>query len=127
MTVAKFDNDDFQNKAPDLLADLAKYTVTAVREMADLDEQTAENIGMVVALKTAHNWSGLNVYIPRAMTLFACEREKQIYNEFTGNNHAQLAKKYRLSIQWIYKIVKRVQKEEINKRQFQLFDDIPLK
>ncbi|WP_279715679.1 Mor transcription activator family protein [Chelonobacter oris] len=30
-------------------------------------------------------------------------------------------------MQWIYKIVKRVQKEEINKRQFQLFDDIPTK
>ena len=32
MIDAKFDNNDFQTKAPDLLADLAKYTVTAVRE-----------------------------------------------------------------------------------------------
>ncbi|TNG91338.1 transcriptional regulator [Pasteurellaceae bacterium USgator11] len=127
MTIAKFDNDDFQTKAPDLLADLAKYTVSAVRELADIDNDTAENIGMIVAMKTGHNWGGLNVYVPKSMTLFACEREKQIYNEFTGNNHPQLAKKYGLSIQWIYKIVKRVQKEEINKRQFQLFDELPLK
>ncbi|WP_245552759.1 Mor transcription activator family protein [Actinobacillus capsulatus] len=26
------------------------------------------------------------------MSLFTCEREKQIFNEFTGNNHTHLAK-----------------------------------
>lgn len=30
---------------------------------------------------------------PKALEPFACEREKQIFNEFTGNNHAYLAKK----------------------------------
>lgn len=104
------------------MADLAKYTVTAVREcFPDIDAEMAENIGMIVALKTGHNWGGLNVYVPKSMSLFACEREKQIFNEFTGNNHAYLAKKYGLSLQWIYKIVKRVQKEEIAKRQFDMF------
>ncbi|MBS5084883.1 MAG: transcriptional regulator [Haemophilus parainfluenzae] len=44
-----------------------------------------------------------------------------MFNEFTGNNLAYLAKKYGLSLQWIYKIVKRVQKEEIAKRQFDMF------
>ena len=120
MIDAKFDNNDFQTKAPDLLADLAKYTVTAVRECyPEMDVETAENIGMIVALKTGYNWGGLNVYVPKSMSLFACEREKQIFNEFTGNNHAYLANG--LSLQWIYKIVKRVQKEEIAKRQLEMF------
>lgn len=39
------DNNDFQTKAPDLLADLAKYTVMAVRECyPEMDAETAENI-----------------------------------------------------------------------------------
>ncbi|AXP78351.1 transcriptional regulator [Haemophilus influenzae] len=59
--------------------------------------------------------------MPKSISLFACKREKQIFNEFTGNNHASLAKKYDLSLQWIYKIVKRVQKEEIAKRPFNIF------
>ncbi len=81
MIDTKFDNNDFQTKAPDLLADLAKYTVTAVREcFPDIDAEMAENIGMIVALKTGHNWGGLNVYVPKSMSLFACEREKQIFN-----------------------------------------------
>lgn len=61
------------------------------------------------------------MYMPKSISLFACKREKQIFNEFTGNNHVSLAKKYALSLQWIYKIVKRVQKEEIAKRQFNMF------
>ncbi|RFO12513.1 transcriptional regulator [Haemophilus influenzae] len=63
----------------------------------------------------------MNVYMPKSISLFACKREKQIFNEFTGNNHVSLAKKYDLSLQWIYKIVKRVQKEEIAERQSDMF------
>ncbi|KDB48243.1 Mor transcription activator family protein [Glaesserella parasuis] len=123
MNMAKFDNEDFHTKAPDLLADLAKHTVSTAKELAGIDEQTAENIGMVVAMKIGQSWGGLNVYMPKALELFACEREKQIYNEFTGNNHSFLAKKYGLSLQWIYKIVKRVQKEEVAKRQLDMFKE----
>lgn len=120
MSIAKFDNEDFHTKAPDLLADLAKHTVVAVQEFGVSEEQ-AENIGMIVAMKISQSWGGLNVYMPKALELFACEREKQIYNEFNGTNHAYLAKKYNLSLQWIYKIVKKVQKEEVNKRQMDMF------
>lgn len=121
MSEAKFDNDDFHTKAPDLLADLAKHTVIAIRELTKVDEETAENVGMVVAMKIGQAWGGLNLYMPKSLELFSCAREKQIFNEFNGRNHAQLAKRYGLSVQWIYKIVKRVQKEEIAKRQIDLF------
>lgn len=120
MSIAKFDNEDFHTKAPDLLADLAKHTVVAAKEFG-LCEELAENLGMIVAMKISQSWGGLNVYMPKALELFACEREKQIYNEFNGVNHAYLAKKYNLSLQWIYKIVKKVQKEEVNKRQMDMF------
>ncbi|ACL32489.1 Mor transcription activator family protein [Glaesserella parasuis] len=122
MSIAKFDNEDFHTKAPDLLADLAKHTVVAAKEFG-ICEELAENIGMIVAMKIGQSWGGLNVYMPKALELFACEREKQIYNEFTGNNHSFLAKKYGLSLQWIYKIVKRVQKEEVAKRQLDMFKE----
>ncbi|MDG6304327.1 Mor transcription activator family protein, partial [Glaesserella parasuis] len=63
MNMAKFDNEDFHTKAPDLLADLAKHTVSTAKELAGIDEQTAENIGMVVAMKIGQSWGGLNVYM----------------------------------------------------------------
>lgn len=91
MSDAKFDNDDFHTKAPDLLADLAKHTVVSAKEFG-ICEELAENLGMIVAMKISHAWGGLSVYMPKALELFACEREKQIYNEFNGTNHAYLAK-----------------------------------
>lgn len=120
MSIAKFENEDFHAKAPDLLADLAKHTVASAKEFG-LCEELAENLGMIVAMKISQSWGGLNVYMPKALELFACEREKQIYNEFNGVNHAYLAKKYNLSLQWSYKIVKKIQKEEVNKRQIDMF------
>ncbi|POY46200.1 Mor transcription activator family protein, partial [Avibacterium paragallinarum] len=36
-------------------------------------------------------------------------------------NHRELARKYGVSMQWVYQIVKRMQKEEIDRRQFDMF------
>ncbi|MDP8080214.1 Mor transcription activator family protein [Phocoenobacter skyensis] len=123
MPEAKFDSDDFENKAPDLLADLAKNVVQTTLELTDVDEDTAENIGMIVAMRIAQSWGGLNFYMPKSMSLLACPREKQIFNEFNGVNHKALAKKFKISVPWVYKIVKKVQKEEVAKRQLGLFEE----
>lgn len=122
MSIAKFDNEDFHTKSPDLLSDLASHIVAIAKEFG-LNDDLAENIGMMTAMKISHSWGGLVIYIPKATKLFVCEREKQIYNDFNGVNHAYLAKKYELSLQCIYRIVKRVQKEEVNKRQIQMFPE----
>ncbi len=47
---------------------------------------------------------------------------EKIFNEFNGTNHRDLAKKYGVSMQWVYTIVKRINKEEIAKRQFNMFE-----
>ncbi len=49
------------------------------------------------------------------------KRDETIYQEFNGINHSELARKYGVSLQWIYKIVKAVQKEEMAKRQPDMF------
>ncbi|WP_283228558.1 Mor transcription activator family protein, partial [Haemophilus influenzae] len=46
-----------------------------------------------------------------------------IFNEFNGSNHRELARKYNVSMQWIYQIVKKVTKEEIARRQFDMFSE----
>ncbi|MDN5451260.1 MAG: DNA-binding protein, partial [Enterobacterales bacterium] len=45
------------------------------------------------------------------------QRDLQIFSEFNGRNHSELAKKYSVSLQWIYKIVKAVRKEEQDRMQ----------
>ena len=50
------------------------------------------------------------------------ERDMKIYEEFNGNNHRELARKYNVSMQWVYKIVKKVHKDEVARRQMSMFE-----
>ena len=45
----------------------------------------------------------------------------QIYKEFDGKNHAGLARKYGLTVQHVYRIVKEVGMAERAKKQADLF------
>lgn len=42
-------------------------------------------------------------------------------HHLNGTNHSDLARKYGVSLQWIYKIVKTVRQEEMAKRQSDMF------
>ncbi|HEL5982467.1 TPA: DNA-binding protein, partial [Escherichia coli] len=48
---------------------------------------------------------------------------REIFREFNGRNHHELARKFGVSLQWVYSVVKRVRKEEISRLQGQLFED----
>lgn len=51
---------------------------------------------------------GVILYIPKNISVKTntSSRNKLIQKEFNGVNHFELAQKYGLSVQWIYKIVK---------------------
>lgn len=51
---------------------------------------------------------GANYYIPKehARNLEIKERNEKIKREFTGFNQYELANKYGVSVQWIYRILK---------------------
>ena len=56
-------------------------------------------------------------------TAKAARRNRQIYDEFTGDNHEVLAKKYGVTLKRIYAIIKEQRQFEFNTRQFYLWDD----
>lgn len=63
------------------------------------------------------------IYIPKNLILLLSERDRKIFNEFNGTNYRELVRKYSVSMQWIYQIAKRVTKEEIARRQFDMFGE----
>lgn len=117
--------DIFDEKAPEILADLAKHIETQllakVKQTAEFNAELAKQIGIEVASHIAQNWGGEVIYIPRNLILLLSERDRKIFNEFNGTNHRELARKYNVSMQWIYQIVKKITKEEIARRQFDMF------
>lgn len=114
--------DIFEEKAPEVLADLAKHIEMALEEKCQFTPERAKQIGIDIAQKMAQNWGGEVIYIPRNLLMALNERDMKIYNEFNGNNHRELARKYNVSMQWVYKIVKRIHKDEIARRQISMFE-----
>lgn len=111
----------FEQKAPELLADLAKHIEAELISKVAANDDLAKQIGIEIAHKVAHTWGGAVIYIPRNLVLLISERDRQIYREFNGHNHQELARKYNVSVVWIYQIVKKIRKEEIARRQMDLF------
>ncbi|MGV2287298.1 Mor transcription activator family protein [Trinickia sp. YCB016] len=112
---------EFKSKGPELLVDLAQHVAFTLAERLGLDAGKAEQAGREVADRMAAHWGGQNIYFPMGMSYKLSQRDRQIYDEFTGANHSDLARKYGVSLQWIYKIVKAVRQEENASRQRHLF------
>lgn len=55
-------------------------------------------------------WGGSMIYVAKHNPWQAHERDLQIWGEFTGNNHHELALKFGLSLPYIYEIIARMRK-----------------
>lgn len=65
----------------------------------------------------------LPLLLPLELVWKVSLRDREIFNEFNGKNHHDLARKFGVSIQWIYSVVKRIRKEELDRLQGKLFDN----
>ncbi|MFP1892808.1 Mor transcription activator family protein [Lonsdalea quercina] len=115
-------SNSFRSKGPELLVELAQHTSNILHEAVDMDTCTADQIGEAVASRMMQVWGGQNVYFPMGMAWRVSQRDQEIFNDFNGKNHHDLARKYGVSLQWIYSVVKRVRKEEQARIQGSLFE-----
>ncbi len=115
--------EQFKNKGQDVLVDLAEQAAVLLRNKAGLDQDQAEDIGREIALAMSNHWGGQLIYFAIGRFLGLSERDYEIFDKFTGENHAELAREYKLSVQHIYRVVKAVKAAEMAKRQGGLFTD----
>ncbi|MBJ8477190.1 Mor transcription activator family protein [Acinetobacter bereziniae] len=109
-----------QGKA--LLHDLRDLTCRLLKNLNTVDEASANQISNELMYQVSQHWGGQSIYIIKDDTFQAEERDIQIYKEFNGHNHTELAKKYNLCEIYIYRIVKRMHEQERNRLQPSLFD-----
>jgi Mor family transcriptional regulator len=110
-----------RSKGPELLTDLTEHVAVALRELVAMEAGKAQHVAKEITDRMAAHWGGQNVYFPMGQSIQLSRRDRQIYDDFNGTNHSELARKYGVSLQWIYKIVKAVRKEEISGRQGDMF------
>lgn len=58
-------------------------------------------------------FSGLRVYIPKHHYTKAEQLRQQIIAEYNGSNVKTLARRYRLSVQWVYRILQQHRKRQL--------------
>ena len=69
------------------------------------DREIAELIGIENYMRLVNQYGGSNIYIPSASLLKRDELEKEIKQQYNGDNAAELGKKYELSARTIIRIV----------------------
>lgn len=112
------------NRIPELISDLEAQTVAFLLAELNIPNEQAQVFSKKLSRHLTDNWGGQLIYIPKNQGGKLDERDKQIYAEFNGKNHFELARKYDLAVQQIYKIVKTVGQFEMAQRQGGLFDDV---
>lgn len=93
-------------KTPDLIA-FMQDTVKAILEARKISPDQSEAIAVEVADQLSFEWGGAMIYIPKAASNLLSRRNEKILAEFNGSNHAALGRKYKVSIQWIYSLIRK--------------------
>ena len=109
------------NRAAELVADLEAQVVGCLVSVSNIGKSDARIVAKQVAQHLSAHWGGQLLYIPKNHFGKLDERDKEIWAAFNGHNHAELARRYDLTMQQVYKILKQTGTKVRAKSQADLF------
>lgn len=71
-----------------------------------IDQDEAENHAVKAAESFIEQWQGQLLYVPKNTRLANAQKRQKIRDEFTGNNHKELASKHCVNVRTVYKILR---------------------
>ncbi|MBQ1782921.1 MAG: hypothetical protein II007_04645 [Gammaproteobacteria bacterium] len=83
--------------------------------------ESAETIADHVIDAVREAFGGEPLYIPKGIGIDAVLKHHEIYADFTGRNHHVLVRKYGVSLQWVYHVVRTVGRAHSRRNQPDLF------
>ncbi|MCF6758290.1 DNA-binding protein [Pseudomonas balearica] len=110
-----------RSAAGDLLNDLAEQVASAAQETLGITEEVASALGTDVAMRMVEQWGGQQLYMPKGIRVEAARLHQQIYEDWKGRNHRDLVRKYGVSLQFIYRVIKIMRRADLNTRQGDMF------
>ena len=87
------------------------------------DEELRHVAVKAILDRVRHVWGGTMQYIPKGQQLDLDERDLAIWADYNGFNQDALVRKYKVSLQHIYNIIKRVRAAEHRRTQPDLFPE----
>lgn len=114
-----------RSPSPEYLADFL-FICTHNLMDAGIEEAKAVDLAHRMAEHMCRNWGKQLIYFPEYDSQERLVRNARIFAECNGTNFAEIAHDYDLSIQAVYRIYKMVMRDEVSKRQLQIFaDELP--
>ncbi|MCO7612907.1 Mor transcription activator family protein [Pseudomonas protegens] len=105
----------------EFLQTLADHVAQSAKETLGVGPELAEAHGNEVAMLMATVWGGQVLYMPKGIHLQASKLHQQLFDEFSGRNQRELARKHNLSLAFVYKVIKRMRLAIIARDQGDLF------
>ncbi|EHR42703.1 Mor transcription activator family protein [Alishewanella jeotgali] len=93
-------------KLAQFLVDLMVHTAELLKTELKIDDQQADALGYQLADTIRQVHGGSNIYMPKGVQMDAAIKKHGIINDFRGNNHAELARKYNCSEVYIYQVIR---------------------
>ncbi|MDA8257963.1 MAG: transcriptional regulator [Betaproteobacteria bacterium] len=107
---------------PEILLDAAEQIAERLQAIG-IEHSDAARIGFEVAEHLRNHWGGQLLYICKGTGYEISQQHLEIWQRSNGSNYDWLAREYNLSVQQVYKIVKRVGAAERAKRQGSLLPE----
>ncbi len=90
---------------PPILADIARLLRPRLNE--HFSDTQADRLALALVDDFCQAFSGSQIYIPKQDAFKRAQRDAAIRQEFDGRNHADLSRRYRLTVTQIYEILAR--------------------
>lgn len=103
--------------AEHLLETLVSIVSEEAVRVLGVSPDVASLLGDEVATRFSGEFGGMMVYMPKGRVFHTSRLYRQIYDAFTGANHAELARDFRVSLQHIYRVVARERERDRIERQ----------
>lgn len=87
-------------------------------------QEAAEGIADHVIDQVRATFGGEPLYIPKGIGMDAVLKHHEIYRQFNGHNHHELARLHNVSVQWVYYIVRTIGRQMRRRDQPDLFTGI---
>lgn len=112
-------------RANDILSDSLNPIAELLQELLGIPSEKAEILATEIIILLAGLWGGQLAYFPKSPVVIISQRNQQLYDDCTGRNYPEVAAKYGLSTQAVYRIVKRIRAAIIARDQGDLFASLP--
>ncbi len=110
-------HEPYQGTGSELLNDIHTHTADVLEKESQITQGQSRKIARHIVDRFRQAFGGQLIYFPKGTQCDISERDEHLYAEFNGNNQKELAKKYGVTIQQVYKRLRLISERQKENQQ----------